>query len=186
MRTVINSLLVLLTVLYPFAVFFGLEHVQPRYLALLLLLVFVLRLLLRPGQGFQRRDMLLLAVLLLFAGLVFTLNSQQGLLFYPVLINLFMLASFAATLLYPPSMIERFARIHNKTLPDHAIPYTRGVTMVWCLFFALNTLASAYTALFCPLHVWSLYNGLLAYGLVGLLFVLEYPVRLLYRRRHAG
>lgn len=184
MRLLINSLLVLLTVLYPFAVYFGLEHLQPRYLAVLLLFVFVMRLLLRPGKGWQRRDSVLLALLSVFVALVFALNSREGLLFYPVLVNFFMLVSFAVTLFYPPSMIERFARVMDKNLPDPAIGYTRKVTMVWTAFFAANTLISGYTALFCSLEVWSLYNGLLAYGLVGFLFVAELPVRWLFKRHH--
>lgn len=184
MRFFINSLLVLLTVLYPFAVYFGLEHLQPRYLAMLLLLVFVLRVLLRPGKGWQLKDGLLLLLLGAFVALVFVLNSRQGLLFYPVLVNLFMFVSFAVTLIYPPSMIERFVRLRKKDMPDLVVGYTRNVTIVWTVFFAVNGMLAAYTALFCPLKVWSLYNGFIAYCLVGLLFAVEFPIRVLFKRRH--
>lgn len=190
LRQLANATLVLLTVLYPFAIYYGLEfqQLEARYMAVLLLAVFALRHVLGRGkqQPEQPHNRLLMILLGIFALLVFMLNSEESLRFYPVLINLCMLFTFAYTLVYPPSMIERFARLAVKDLPDHAIGYTRKVTMVWCGFFAFNALFSAYTALFFSLKNWSLYNGLIAYGLVGLLFVLELPVRMWFQRRHEG
>lgn len=189
LRWLVNSVLVLLTLLYPFAIYFGLEYKQleARYLAVLLLAVFALRHLLtrsRQQQEQQPHNRLMLILLSIFALLIFMLNSESGLRFYPVLINLCMLFTFAYTLIYPPSMIERFSRLVTPELSPQGVAYTRKVTMVWCVFFTMNALFSAYTALFFSLKAWSLYNGLIAYGLVGLMFVVEYPVRLYVKRRH--
>ena len=184
MRLLINITLIVLTLLYPFAVYFSLEHIEPRYLALLLAVLFGLRFLwVRKGQA-QRQSLWLLATVGLFALLVFVSNSESGLLFYPVLINLLMFTGFAWTLFQPPPMIERFARLSKPDLPEYAIAYTRKLTVIWCAFFLFNALVAAYTALFCSLAVWSLYNGLIAYCLVGLLFIIEYPIRLLVERRY--
>ena len=87
------------------------------------------------------------------------------------------LVAFALTLRHGPSMIERFARLVEPVMDEAAIAYTRKVTLVWCAFFALNGLASLYTALYASLALWTLYNGLLAYLLMGLLFAVEYAVR---------
>jgi uncharacterized membrane protein len=80
-------------------------------------------------------------------------------------------------------MIERIARIREPNLPDAAVRYTRIVTEVWCLFFVLNAVA-LYTALAADIEVWALYNGVIAYVLMGLLFAGEYLVRRRVQRGH--
>jgi uncharacterized membrane protein len=75
-------------------------------------------------------------------------------------------------------MIERFARLQEPHLSETAIRYTRQVTIVWCVFFVLNGSIALYTALFCEMKTWALYNGLIAYVLMGALFAGEYLVRL--------
>ena len=101
---------------------------------------------------------------------------------YPVLVNAGLLASFGYTLLRPPTMIERLARLHEPDLPPHAVRYTRRVTQVWCVFFACNGLAALVTALWMSERIWALYNGLIAYILIGLLFAIEWLVRQRVRR----
>jgi uncharacterized membrane protein len=66
-----------------------------------------------------------------------------------------------------------------------AISYTRRLTMVWIVFFIINALIAAYTAMATSAATWALYNGLISYMLIGLLLIVEYPVRLAYRKRHA-
>jgi len=88
-------------------------------------------------------------------------------------VNLGLLVAFGATLAHGPSMIEKFARMSNPELGEHAVRYTRRVTQMWCVFFTLNGAFSAYTALFWTRAAWSLYNGLIAYVLIGVLLVGE-------------
>ena len=57
--------------------------------------------------------------------------------------------------------------------------HTRRVTQVWCAFFAANGLFSLYTALYWSREAWSLYNGAIAYGLIGVLLVAEIAWRYL-------
>ena len=61
---------------------------------------------------------------------------------------------------------------------------TRTVTKVWCGFFVANGLAALGTALWASPKVWSLYNGVVAYLLMGVLFAGEYLVRLRFKRLH--
>ena len=74
-------------------------------------------------------------------------------------------------------MIETFARLQDKNLPDKAIPYCRNVTKIWCLFLLANSLIALYTALLTDMETWALYNGLISYILMGLLFAGEFIYR---------
>ena len=73
-------------------------------------------------------------------------------------------------------MIEVFARIKEPELSEQAIAYTRKVTMVWVCFFLINGSISLYT-LELSREVWVLYNGLISYVLMALIFAIEWVVR---------
>lgn len=170
-----------LTLVYPLLVYVSLTRFQPRYLVLLLIAIALARL----GSG--RRDVLAWATaaaaltLALGAG---WLNDALPIKLYPVAVNALMLALFGLSLRHPPSMIERFARLQEPDLPMHAIAYTRRVTQVWCGFFVINGTLALLTALYASTDVWALYNGLIAYLLMGALFAGEWLVRQRVRARH--
>ena len=105
---------------------------------------------------------------------------------YPVWVNVVMLAVFGYSLFHPPSVVERLARLQEPDLPASGVAYTRQVTKVWCVFFVLNGAAAAFTALYCTDAVWALYNGLIAYVLMGCLMGIEWCVRQQVRRRTAA
>jgi len=96
---------------------------------------------------------------------------------YPVLVNAVLLCAFAASLWRPPSVIERLARLAEPNLPAEGVRYTAAVTRVWCAFFVLNGAAALYTALFTDERAWALYNGLVAYMLMGALLLGERLIR---------
>ena len=176
----------LLTLVYPVLVYFGLLHFPPKWVglaiaALLLIRLFVLQ---RKLTTHMRQSLYPAMLLAIGCALVSVfLNHAGALKLIPVVINFACLIGFASTLRHPPSMIERFARLQEPHFSDAAIPYTRKVTMVWCGFFVLNGSASLYTALFTSMATWTLYNGLIAYLLLGLLFAVEYLVRLRVKAR---
>jgi uncharacterized membrane protein len=70
-------------------------------------------------------------------------------------------------------------------LPPFAVIYTRRVTGVWCGFFVLNGSLALATALWASNQVWALYNGLLAYVMMGALFGGEWLVRRRVKAAHA-
>lgn len=186
----LNATLVLMTSLYPLAVFFGLQHWQPGSLGLLLAALVLLRLLLekRPDAaaspaGGRLHSRWLLSALLIFAVGVFLVNDQQLLRFYPVLMNGLMLSMFGYSLFSPPPLAERLARLREPDLDAHGVRYTRAITQVWCGFFFLNGCVAAWTAVAASLAAWTLYNGLLAYLLMALVFAVEYGVRQRLRGR---
>jgi uncharacterized membrane protein len=109
--------------------------------------------------------------------LAWLFNRENWMLYYPVAVNAFMLATFAWSLTTPASMIERFARVAQPGLPERAARYTRRVTQVWCGFFVLNGGAALATCLIHDIRVWTLYNGFISYALIGALFAGEWFVR---------
>ena len=179
LRTVLVSLLMLA---YPLLVYFGLAHFSPRVLALLLAGVALLRALIK------REKVWFVAAggALLLAAIAAASNEAAALKLYPVLVNAAMLALFGASLAHPPTVVERIARITEPNLPPSGVAYTRRVTQVWCGFFILNGAIALYTALHASDAQWALYNGLIAYLLMGLLFGAEWPVRQRVRRAPRG
>jgi uncharacterized membrane protein len=75
-------------------------------------------------------------------------------------------------------LCTRFARLLHGTLPPEVAAYTRRITLAWALFFA--TLAALSAALYFGgfLTAWSMLATMLSPLLVGLMFVVEYAVRL--------
>lgn len=174
-----NALLVLVSLLYPVTVWLALGRFEPRWVALLLFALAGLRALgtRDPVWGGAALAAGLLALLALLA------NTAMPLKLYPVAVNLTLLGVFGLSLLRPPSVIERLARLREPQLPDAAVAYTRRVTQVWCLFFVFNAGMALGTALWASEALWALYNGLIAYLLMGLLFAGEWLLRQRLRRR---
>lgn len=169
-----------LWLVYPLAVLFGLRFMSARYVALCLAAALVLR----YAQGARRflttlsgLDRALIAAQFALAATVALTDSEAVLRFYPVAINVGMLALFGASLMRPPSMVERFARLGEPDLSPDALRYTRRVTQVWCLFFVANGSVSLITAVAASRELWSLYNGLISYLLMAVLFGGEWLCR---------
>ncbi|WP_373295753.1 hypothetical protein [Jeongeupia chitinilytica] len=134
--------------------------------------------LISPATG---RGLGLVAALLGVAALVS--RSALPLTFYPVLVNAVLFGVFAASLVRPPPVIERLARLTTPDLPPEGIAYTRRVTRVWAGFFVLNGGIALWTTTQPP-ATWALYNGLIAYVLIGTLGAGEYLVRRVVMHRH--
>ncbi len=175
----------LLWLMYPMAIFFGLRIMEPRYVAILIACTLMLRRFRDAGQllsDLSRLDLGVLAGLLMLAGATALTNSELLLRFYPAAMNFGMLLLFALSLICPPSMVERFARIGEPDLPPQGVRYTRRVTQVWCAFFVANGAIAAGTALYASREIWALYNGFIAYLLMGALLAGEW----LFRRYFVG
>lgn len=171
-----------LTLAYPFAVWLGGHVIEPRLLACGVLAALAVRIFTVKERGGIK--LVIAVAALLLAVLALLSNAWLPLKLYPVLVNAGMLALFTYSLRFPPSAIERIARLQEPDLPAHGVAYTRRVTQVWCVFFLLNGSIALATALWMTSDIWALYNGVIAYALMGLLFAGEYAVRLRFKRRH--
>lgn len=173
MRSGVKWALVALTVLYPFAVYAAIGRIAPHWLALLLGLIAVVR-------AFTVREKFwwVAAAGAAVLGVAAWIGESALMVkLYPVWVNGVMLVVFAFSLIRPPSVVERLARLHEPDLPESGVLYTRKVTLVWCAFFVLNGSVAAVTAFWCSDTVWAFYNGLLAYVLMGGLMGIEWVVR---------
>lgn len=148
-------------------------------LAAILALLLTLRLF-AIGSLAKPKLLLALVFILAFCALALFDEELRVLRLYPVLISLGGAGFCLYTLKYPPSAIERFARRMGMEIPNAAISYLRGVTIVWFGFFCLNAALAAYTAVAANISLWALYNGLVSYLIIGLLLLGEW----LYRRRY--
>jgi uncharacterized membrane protein len=161
------------TLLYPFIVYVGLRHWEPRVLALVLVGLALAR-----ALSTRSRAWLLVAGVTAALGTIVALSNQPvPLKLYPVVMNAAMLGMFGASLFRPQTVIERIARLREPNLSEAGVRYTRGVTKLWCGFFVVNGTVALLTAWYAPDRVWALYNGLIAYMLIGALFAGEWLVR---------
>lgn len=170
----------LLFLAYPLIIFFGLQILEPRYIAALLAIILLIRWrqnMHRVLNTLSKFHFVLLALLLMLISVTFIANSEDLLRIYPAAMSLGMLLLFGLSLIKPPSMVEIFARASTPELSPPAIAYTRKVTQVWCIFFLINSLIALYTALYTSREIWAYYNGLIVYIIMGLLFTGEWLLR---------
>ena len=178
-------LIIVLILCYPIVVFVGLTTLSLTNVSLLLLSIVILRIIV---NGKKTSAGLLIATSLgAFAiGLGIYFNNELGVKIYPVVINTSLAVVFAWSLYRGPTVIEKIAGLKTPNLPEHVIQYTRKVTKVWLAFFIINGCISGYTALFTDIEIWTLYNGIISYLLMGIIFAVEYLVRLRVQKAHGS
>lgn len=180
-----NILLAIVSVAYPALVYIGLTTFEPRMLGGLLLAILLLRHW-RNATTFWRSmpadERILLALMITLSLAIMIANREWLLRLYPAAMSFSLLTVFGRSLLKPPTIIERIARLREPDLPPEGVRYTRQVTRVWCIFFGLNGIIALATV-FASRELWALWNGLLSYLCMGTLFAGEWLVRRHVRRR---
>ena len=176
-KLLLTGLIGFIFALYPLLVYFGLQRFEPRIIAACFLLVALIKLVfLISNKTMRGNSVWLILAAATATGLTLWTGSLFGLKSYPILVNSILFIVFFSSLWQQQTTIERFARLQDPSLPDSGIAYTRKVTKVWCVFFVINGTLSTATLLGSD-QLWALYNGLIAYILIGLLFAGEYLVR---------
>ena len=179
MRT--RILFAVIVCIYPLIVYFGVKHFETRYIALALVVLAAVRWILTKSSDRLRGAMphanFVIVALVAVGVLGAVTNSATLLQYYPVLMNVLMFVLFFSSLIWPPTVVERIARITTPDLPDAGVVYTRIVTMVWCGFFVLNGAMSFFTIVSTSLGFWAVYNSAVSYTLMGMLFAGEFVVR---------
>jgi len=171
---------------YPLAVWAGLAAGGVRLAGGLVLGALALRSLLAwRSQGARR-----LAAPLLAAGVpaaaALVLDDALLLLLAPVLVSLGLLGAFGFSLWHGPPLIESVARLQTGELSPAEMRYCRGVTALWCVFFAANALVTALLAVAGSLAAWALWTGALSYLAIGVVLAGELTVRAWRFRRYTG
>lgn len=117
MKQVIKGIILLCMILYPFLVGWGLSQGHFLWVSVLLITLGVVRL-------FSQGNALLLPLTwfaILCGTLSVLLKDHAWLKMYPVFMSVGAGIIFASTLIRPPSMIERFARLVEPDLPESGI-----------------------------------------------------------------
>lgn len=169
-----------LALVYPVAIYCALLWFEPRVVAAALVAVILLRrrhrvVALVNGLSWISHAIVGASIALCLGALL--TNDETLLRLYPAGVSLALLAVFALSLYYPPTTVERIARLSHPDLPAEGVRYTRHVTSVWCAFFAVNATIAAWTAIAASRETWALYNGLIAYLAMGVLFAGEWLLR---------
>ena len=179
MRHVLGILVVLVGITYPLCVYFGLKWGNPRQVAVLLAVLWIPATAIRHKKNGTNIDgtviILLVGVLLLLGGAAIA-NDHRWVFALPVAINAWFALTFGISLRSTP-MIERFARLQEKALSDEKQRYCRRVTYIWLAFFIVNGSIAAALAIYSSLELWTLYNGFIAYVLIGTLGASEFVFR---------
>ncbi len=177
-----RTLILLGFVAFPLLVYFLADRVPPA----VIVIVFVSLALARLAfvSSIDRR--LLTAAFAALAAFGWLATRDEDLLvlkLYPVAISAAGAVFFLFTLWRPPSAIERLLQATGDAVSDRGRTYVRGVTAVWAVFFVLNGAIALWTATSAPTSTWALYNGVVSYAAIGILFSIEYAVRVWYRSR---
>ncbi len=179
--TVARVASIVLAVVYPPVVYLGLTRFSTRGVSLVLLAMAVLLAISRArGLSWARLKGALvpLAPTIAAGVLAGATGHRWALLVAPVLVNVGLLATFAATLRPGQTpMIERFARLQDPELTPAKQAHCRQVTWTWIAFFAANTAVSAVLAVAAPIEWWATWCGGLAYLCIGVLMAGEWVVR---------
>ena len=147
------------------------------------------------GRGGRRKlnpKNLISSIFFLLAGsLCFATNSALFLKLYPLAVCGTFFFVFAMSLASPPNIIFRFATLQDKSIlgspfKGRVESYCKKVTLVWCGFFVLNSLAAAWTAFYGSERAWAVYNGGLSYIIMGLIFAVEFFIRKKVNKKMAG
>lgn len=126
---------------------------------------------------------LISSIFLLIIGIAcFLTNSSLFLKLYPIVVCATLLFVFGITIFTRPNIIFRFATLQDKSIigsvnEKRVERYCLKVTYIWCSFFILNSLVAAYTAFFCDEKIWTIYNCGISYGIMGIIFAVEFIVR---------
>jgi len=112
---------------------------------------------------------------------LYLLRANGLVLYYPALMVAIVLAAFAYSLFHVP-LCEVVARRMGETLDDRGVGYCRKATVAWTIFLALHFAVTVATV-FASREIWVVYNGAVAYALLGLMFGGEWLVRRRVKRR---
>lgn len=181
-----SLLLAVLSVAYPVAVFLALKFVGPALVAMLLAGLLIIRILFAVRQGRFGADILPLGLAIVALAVISTFDVLLALKFYPVILSVGLGLVFAHSMYRPPNVIERFARAMEPRLNARGVAYTRNVALIWIAFFVLNALIAAWLALFASVAWWTLYTGLIAYGVMACLFLGEFAIRQTVKKHHVA
>ena len=182
--TAVVALVTVAGVAYPFLIYLYGDRVRPAVFVAggLVLIGLQLTVLRSPVARLWRVPLLLSAALTVALALLDQKLAREA---YPVVTSLAVALVFAWSLVSPPSLVERFARIRHPDLPASGIRYCRNVTVLWAVWLTLNAAIAAGLAVSGDVKRWAIWTGAVSYAISGLLFLGEFGYRMLVVQRRA-
>lgn len=171
MTSKLKIVLSVVSVIYPFALFFAGDFAF--WVVWVLAVLWIARG--AYSSGYERRLSVLAAVFFIVC-MIFKGGFLAYL--YPVLVSLAFWAFFAFSL-KNEAVITKIAKLKEPDLDEKGVVYTRNLTKIWCAFFVFNAALSLALALMEDKLYWSVYSGAVSYALMGALFFGE----ILFRKR---
>lgn len=150
----------------------------------------------KDSDGKRRMDWkpIITSILFIVCGaLCFITQKAIFIKLYPVFICATLLFVFGSSLLNPPCIIFRLATLTDKSIVGSSYEkqvynYCKKVTIIWCAFFVLNggiALCTIFINKIFPglteaqgTKIYSLYTSIISYCLIGLLYGIEFLIRL--------
>ena len=179
--SLVRILFVASVAVYPFVVYFGIQHLPPSFFGIFLLVILAFR----YGVLLPDERQVLIPVLLVFAAYAVTatlLQNQTMLLYYPALVNACLCAVFLNSLRQGDPILLRFIRARNWPISKHGPQYLYRLTAVWAAFFVLNGTISVWTSTI-SIEAWTAFNGFISYLLIAALAGGEWLFRRHYKKR---
>ena len=183
MKALLGIISTLFIVASPFVLYWTLTHHNVAVAAIALIAWVIVRTIptFMSASAEQRRAALQLpAIALLFAVIGWILNDGTYLLVMPAATQ----GTFGLTFLRSVDrartrtpLIEHFARMVKADLSLEEQAHCRRWTKVWGIYLIVLAAIGLGLARFATLEVWTLYVGFVSYGLVGVLFAVEYVIR---------
>jgi uncharacterized membrane protein len=170
---------------FPLAVWLGHGRLPDRLLAALLLVLLAARF---AAAAFLRRSRVLAAAATALAAAaagcaLLPWSGQVPIRYYPVVVSGGIAAVFLGSLATARPLVERIARLTEPALPPQGVAYCRRLTWFWAGLLAANAAAAFATARWGTLALWTLYNGLISYLILGAAGLGEYLLRRRLRAR---
>ena len=103
--------------------------------------------------------------------------------YYPVIVNFVLFCIFFGSTFSEETVIQKMAKLMEPNIKPKALEYTRRLTSIWSIFMLANFFISLATV-FMSEKVWAIYNGFLSYMLVGGFFIIEYMVRINFKKKY--
>lgn len=198
MRSLLNSLrkdaagrrsaavLTAIAVAYPFIVYKFHGHVSFVVFVLGASVLLLLRAYIASGgmAALLRLPLLATAIGLLVLLLV---NAALAAKVYPALISLMVAALFGRSLRYPPSIVEKIARLRDPEISLAGQRYCRRLTWIWTIWLIINAGIAGGLAVQHDIYLWTLWTGVVSYIGSGVLFLGEIALRRwLMKNMHAS
>ena len=179
MKTVLGIISTLFIVASPWVLYWTLSQQRVDVAAFTLVgwvIVRTIPILLSAKREQRRAALQLPAIALAFAVLGWISDNGTWLLILPSATQATFGLAFLRSLQGTP-LIEHFARMVKPELSVPEQAHCRSWTKVWGIYLLVLAALGLVLARWASLGFWALYVGLLSYGLVGVLFAVEYVVR---------